>query len=89
MRELILVLAVSALAGCATRSELITAEPGVYLAYEERRDTHLLAQYNVLDMATEVCEDKAGELLALETTSVPRSMGRFPMASMRFQCLKE
>jgi hypothetical protein len=89
MRGLALVLVVSVLAGCATKSELVTTGPGVYLAYEERRDTHLLAQYNVLDMATEVCEDKAGELLTLETTSVPRSMGQFPMASMRFQCIKE
>jgi uncharacterized protein YceK len=89
MRGLILVLAVSALAGCATKSELVTTEPGVYLAYEERRDTHLLAQLNVLDMATQLCEDKARELLPLETTAVPRSMGQFPMASMRFQCLKE
>jgi hypothetical protein len=86
---LVLVLTVSALAGCATKSEVVTTGSGIYLAYEERRDTHLLAQYNVLDMATEVCKDRVGELLPLETTSVPRSMGRFPMASMRFQCLKE
>lgn len=89
MRGLVLALAASVLAGCATKSELVSAGPDVYIAYEERRDTHLLAQINVLDMATQLCESKAGELLPLETTAVPRSMGRFPLASMRFQCIKE
>lgn len=92
MRSVCLLAIASFLAGCATSSGIVPSEHGTYLVSQEHRtiySTMHTVRVATINEAMAFCDqrDKDFELLAAD--SVPRAIGQYPAASVRFQCVEK